>query len=114
MDNFNQIKESLLAHGITLLVEESDYINKSKKYNYQCKNNHIWKARLSDVLFRGLKRVSKGCPHCAGESLNKLSLNIAQKNLSKNHTIIDYELKQVKNDGTKERFYKIQCEFGHF
>ena len=82
MDTFSEIKEKLLEHGITLLVDEKNYINKSQKYNYQCKNSHIWSARLSDVLFRGIKRGSKGCPQCVEESLDKLSIDIAKKKIT--------------------------------
>lgn len=112
--NYNEIKKKLLLHGITLLVDQENYINKSEKYSYQCKNNHIWTARLSDVLYRGIKRASKGCPQCVKHNIEQNALSLLNLRLPKGHTHHGIESKitnHVKN--TSERFYKLECEFGH-
>lgn len=114
LKKYDEIKELLLQNGIKFLTTEDQYVNLRTIGVFTCSNDHTWKTRVDNILFRGLKRASKGCPYCVKEYLNNFSLEIAQKKLLQNHTIVSHTLKQVKNDGTKERFYKIQCEFGHF
>lgn len=112
MSNFDNLKKELLVGGILVIGETKDFTGNMKKYDFQCKEGHCWSGRLDNVK-RGLSRESKGCPECAKNIYNKISQDASEKNLIPGHKIVSYQLKQVKNDGTKERFYKVECPFGH-
>lgn len=90
-----------------------DFIkHKNKNYNFQCSKGHVWNARFSNVL-RSLNRESKGCPQCAKDIYDKISENVLNKNLIDGHKVLSYKLKQTSKDGRKERYYKIECPYGH-
>jgi ribosomal protein S27AE len=103
--------EILKNVGLEIVNNEEKLIT-SKKYDFKCSKGHIWNSRLDNVL-RSLDRASKGCPTCAKEITDKLSEKAVEKNLIKGHKIVSYEIKQVKSDGTKERFYTVECPNNH-
>lgn len=103
--------EILKNVGIEIVNSEEKLIT-SKKYGFKCSKGHLWESRLDNVL-RSLKRESKGCPHCAKEITDQLSEKAVEKNLLSGHQIISYEVKQVKSDGTKERYYTVKCLNNH-
>jgi hypothetical protein len=66
--------------------KEVSYLS-DKKYWWKCKNNHSWKAGISDRTgFRNLGRSPSKCPHCW------------QKTISRNELIIYSELHQFFNE----------------
>lgn len=116
MSALSDVKTNLLKHGVKILVSDGDYQGTQKKYGFECAHGHKWTTRLSDVLSRGIKRDSKGCPECAKKNLQQLSQNAATNNLLKGHKVISSENKAGKNDkgfGKKEIMYKVECPSGH-
>ena len=104
-------KELLDKNNIKIFTTEK--LTQMKKYDFQCESGHNWNARLDNVL-RGLKRLSKGCPHCAKEVTDRLSEEAVKNNLIDGHMVISYELKITDlKKNRKERFYKIKCPHEH-
>lgn len=116
MSNFDNLKKELLASGILVIGETKDFVGNMKKYDFQCKEGHLWSGRLDNVK-RGLTRESKGCPECAKIIKNNSSSEQATLKLIPGHKIISTDNKAGINDdgiGRKEKMFKIQCEHGHF
>ena len=113
MTKYIEYKEILSKYGVDLLTTQENFISSQSKYDLKCVNGHVWNARLSDVISKGLTRESKGCPHCAKKITDKLSEIAVEKNLIAGHKILSYEIRKIKSDGTKERFYTVQCPNNH-
>lgn len=118
LNKYNEIKTKLNNADIYFLVTEENFTSTDKKYNYKCKNGHVWIARLNDLLCRGLTRESKGCPQCAEDIYIKQSLDIAMFKKPEKHEIINSYLREVdrksKNNKNKHvRTYLLKCEEGH-
>ena len=114
MKTFDDYKKLFDLEGIELLFKKEDFSSTQNKYRYKCSKGHTWEARFKDIVGRGLKRESKGCPNCAKDISNKISEKAVEKNLIDGHIILDYQLKFTeKNSNRKERFYKVQCPYNH-
>src|SRR5690606_33949295 len=99
--------------NVQLLTLNDNFFNSQGRYDYKCINGHIWNARLRDVISRGIKRKTKGCPQCAKDITDQISKEAMERNLLEGHSVVSYKLKKVKSNGAKERFYQIECPYGH-
>lgn len=113
MKDYEYYKKILMNNNIEFLNPNNSRISTQNKYNYKCSKGHIWSSRLSNLIYRSWNRESKGCPQCAKDITDQISKNAMEKNLLEKHKIISYKLKKVKSNGAKERFYQIECPYGH-